>query len=139
MSETSPTISELLDAICDEEKWTKDPISMTVENVSHTSSQIIDNLMNSGLEEGIFHEEYLKTEQLICREIREYKQWFSKRNNGDIDYDKLEKEMRKDPEWVKKFDFLGHESDLISILISWEPMDCTEDVEDIHHDERKTA
>lgn len=128
MSETSPTISELLDVVCDEKKWKDDTISMTVENVSLTSSQIIDNLMNSSLEESAFLEEYLKTEQIICREIREYKQWFSKRNNGDIDYDKLEKEMRKDPEWVKKFDFLGHESDLISILVSWEPLDGTKNV-----------
>ncbi|HBB27526.1 TPA: hypothetical protein DCZ36_03470 [Candidatus Gracilibacteria bacterium] len=125
ISETSPTIHELLDAICDEEKQTE-TISMTVENISRTSSQIIDNLMNSSLEESAFHEEYLKTEQIICREIREYKQGFSKRNNGDIDYDKLEKEMRKDPEWVKKFDFLGYESDLISILISGEPMEGME-------------
>ncbi|MDD5197646.1 MAG: hypothetical protein PHN60_02170 [Candidatus Gracilibacteria bacterium] len=141
----SLTLVEVINIICDEEKGTNngikgtDAVSATIENTSQISSQIIDALMNSSLEEDIFFKEYLKTEQIIYSEIREYKEGFSKRNNGDIDYVKLETEMRRDPEWVRKFDFLGYDSDVFSILVLGEPMDGTKGAWDILPDEQKAA
>lgn len=63
-----------------------------------------------------------ETEALIYAEIEEYKKWYQERNGEEIDYGALEAEMRTDPEWVKKFDILGYDSDVFSFFVLGKPM-----------------